>query len=47
MALHGERHVADLIKKERPSIRDLNFSGLPLDGSGECALLVAKQFILL
>jgi hypothetical protein len=46
MALHGEGHVADLVKKQRASLGDLDFSGLPLDGSGERALLVAKELIL-
>lgn len=46
MALHGEGHVADLVKKQRASLGDLDFARLPLDGAGERALLVAKELIL-
>ena len=46
MALHGERHVADLIKKQRASLGDLDFSRLPLDSSGERALKKKKKLIL-
>ena len=46
MALHGERHVADLVKEQRASLGDLDLAGLPLGGSGERALFVSKELVL-
>src|SRR5713101_10118981 len=43
LGLHGEGHVADLIKEQGAAVRLLEFSRVPSGCAGECALLVAEQ----
>ena len=42
--LHRKRHIADLIKKNRPVVRRFEFPHAPLHGSGERPFDVPEQF---
>ena len=44
--LEGERHIADLIEKERASARQFEHPGLSAHRTGEGALLVAEELAL-
>ncbi len=46
LGLHGERHVANLIEKERAAMRLLELARVPLRRAGEGALLVAEKLAL-
>ena len=41
--MHLEGNVADFVEEQRPAMRQLQASGLGLDGAREGALLVAKE----
>ena len=44
--LRRDRHVADLVEKQRPRVRELEASDAPLGRAGEGALFVAEQLTL-
>src|ERR1035441_5568092 len=46
LRLDGERHVPDLVEKERPLVRDLEKAELGGDRAGESALLVPEELAL-
>jgi hypothetical protein len=40
--LHGQRHVADFVEKQRASVRLFELAGVPRRRAGERALFVAE-----
>ena len=46
LRLHSQRHIADLVQKDRPSIGLFKLSNMPAGRPGERTLLMPKQFRL-
>ena len=46
LGLHGQRHVADFVQKDRAALRLFKFADVPPGRAGERSFLVTEQFRL-